>query len=106
MLLWAMRLAAVKQAKTSDRTPIAVLEDIVLGRFSSEFQDGKTVIASSEAGGSVSFAMAGDLNPAEIMSLAMEEITRISQEPDPSNPPAYPPRRIMRLRVSFAKATI
>jgi hypothetical protein len=108
MMLRAFVLAAVKQAEAAGggKTPTAVMEDIVLGKFESEVVGGKTLISTSEAGGVATFSLMTDFTPAEIVSLAMEAITWIQQQPDPLNPSLYPPRRIKRLRASFAKATI
>ena len=103
MLLRALVLAAKKNSKEGETTPIDVLETIVVGRFDSDFSNGKTVISTQEADGSVSFSIPDQLSPAEVVALAMEAIAWLKAQPDPNNPNVYP-RRIKRLRVSFAKA--
>ena len=98
--------SATASADAKTLTPIGVLENIILGRFDSEIQNGKTLVSTNEAGGSASFTLMYDLTPSDIMELSMEAITWINSQPDPSNPDVYPARRIKRLRASFAKATI
>jgi hypothetical protein len=104
-----MVLAAVKMAQPNAQpavTPTGVLESIVLGRFQADITQGKTLVRMTEAGGDAGFALMADMSPAEIVALAMEAITWIQTQPDPLNPNIYPPKRIKRLRVSFAKGTI
>src|SRR5689334_5514064 len=108
LLVRAMALAAKKQS-SDDKTPIQVLEDIVVGKFTSEFSDGRTLISSSEAGGQTTFQIMGDLTPADVVSLAMETIAAIKggefgDEEELEN--VHATRRIKRLRVSFAKAQV
>jgi hypothetical protein len=103
MLLRAMVLAAVKYGKEQSKTPTEVLEDIIVGRFTTDFQDGKTVISTTEAGGTTTFALASDMSPAEVVALAMEAVSWIKSQPNPDAPEIYP-RRLKRLRVSFRKA--
>ena len=101
-----MVLAAVRSGKASGKTPADMLEEIVIGKFSSELSDGKTVISVTEAGGTSSFAIVGGMTPADIVEIAMEALTWLQDQEDPANPPVVPAKRIKRLRVSFAKATI
>lgn len=109
MLLRALALAALRGAeKAKDKTPVQILEEIVLGRFTSDFTDGKTVISTSEAGGSVSFQLPDSFTPAEVMALAMECIARInSGEYGAADtlPNVIPQRVIKRLRGSFWNAS-
>lgn len=104
ILMRAMVLGAVRTA-VAPKTPIQVLEDIVIGRFRTEISDGKTVIAATEGGGSVTFSLPAELGPGDVTELAMRAIAFIRSCPDPNNPPLYP-RIIRRLRASFAKAVI
>lgn len=111
LILAAVRTAqANAEASTPDsdepKTPADVLESIVLGKFDNELKEGKTLISSSEAGGSFSFSIVGGLSPADVVELAMEALTWLNQQPDPLNPEVFPSKRIKRLRVSFAKATV
>lgn len=112
MLLRAMALAAKKVSNEKDNgdfgdTPLEVLESIIVGRFTSEITDGKTVISTQEGGGGVSFSIVQELSPADVIALAMECSARITSgeygDPD-SLPNVMPKRVIKRLRVSFAKA--
>lgn len=108
-----MLLAAVKTAKdaqeggsTEQLTPAKVLENIIIGRFETELSEGKTLISTSEANGTASFAIVGGLTPADIVEIAMEALVWLNDQDDPLNPPVLPLKRIKRLRASFAKATI
>ncbi|MDB6024019.1 MAG: hypothetical protein JWM68_242 [Verrucomicrobiales bacterium] len=105
LMIRAIALAALRQ-KTESKTPLQLLEDVVIGKYTSEIVDGKTVIGTDEAGGSVSFALIGGFTPDEILGLVMETIVWINSQEDPEDYPPYPPRRIKRMRVSFEKATI
>ncbi|MEY2466758.1 MAG: hypothetical protein QOD03_1279 [Verrucomicrobiota bacterium] len=80
-----------------------VLAEIRNAIFSDELQNGKILISTAEAGGTITFAIPAGHSPLEIMALAQEAIDWCNQFPDPNNPPATA-RRIRRLRVSFAKA--
>lgn len=110
LLLRAIVLAAVRQQKATGQMPVEQLEGIVVGKFQTEFSDGKTLISTSENGGSASFTLAGAFTPDEVVALAMETIQRINQGDfgcDPNNLNPYLNfRRIKRLRVSFGKATV
>jgi hypothetical protein len=87
-------------------TPTSVLEGIIVGKFNAEITDGRILIHSAEAGGVTQFAMLPDMSPAEIIDIIEETITWIQAQADPLNPPLYVPRRIKRLRASFAKSVI
>jgi hypothetical protein len=111
MILAAVRTAeaqteATEGAAPTTVTPASVLEGIVMGKFETELQEGKTLISTSEAGGTASFSIVGGLNPSDIVEIAMEALTWLQDQPDPNNPPVYPTKRIKRMRASFAKATI
>ena len=82
-----------------------VLSEVRNAIFSDELQNGKILISSTEAGGTVTFALPPGHTPLEIMALAQEALDWCSQFPDPNNPPASS-RRIRRLRASFDKAAI
>lgn len=103
MLIRALLLGA----KKTGPTPAGALESIILGKFTAEFSNGSTVISTSEAGGNVTFSLMSDLTPGDVAALAMECLSRLKagdfgDEEDPD----LVPRRIKRLRVSFAKAVI
>jgi hypothetical protein len=82
-----------------------VLSEVRNAIFSDNIQNGKVLISSGEAGGTVTFALPPGHTPLEIMALAQEAIDWCNQFPDPNNPPPSL-RRIRRLRVSFDKAAI
>lgn len=82
-----------------------VLAEIRNAIFRDELQNGKILISSSEAGGTVTFVVPPGHSPLEIMALAQEAIDWCSGFPDPNNPSAST-RRIRRLRASFDQATI
>ncbi len=105
LLIRALALSALRQ-KTEENTPIDILEEIIIGKFTTEVANGKTLISTTEAGGSATFALMGSFGPDEIMSLVMETIVWINSQPDPEDYEPYPTRRIKRLRASFAKAMI
>lgn len=103
MLLRALVYAAVKNAKAQGKKPADVLGEIILGHFNTSITDGKTVISTTEANGTTTFALASEMSPPEIVALAMEAVAWVESQADPENPNPIP-RRIKRLRVSFAKA--
>jgi hypothetical protein len=105
LLLRAFIRAAKKYGDANSKTPIAVLEAILLGRFTAEATEGKTLVTSTENGGTVTFMLPHDFGPADVMALAEEAIEWLEQQPDPNNP-KLAARRIKRLRVSFANAAI
>lgn len=95
---------SVPANSTFANTPAGILEGIIVGRYESEMQSGKTLIHSAEAGGVTEFSVGGELSPSDVVEIAMEALAWLKDQPDPLNPPLYPSRRIKRLRVSFAKA--
>ncbi len=105
LLLRAFVRAAKRQADQTSTTPTAVLEQIITGRFTSEATEGKTLITTTEAGGTATFILPAGFGPADVMALAEEAIEWLEQQPDPNNP-NLSARRIVRLRVSFGKAAI
>lgn len=96
--------AANLKAAQANTTTRAVLESILLGHFSSTATNGRTVIATNEAGGSVQFVLPEGLTPTEVMELAGRGLRWIATRPDQDNPGV--PKTIKRLRVSFRKARI
>lgn len=103
-LVRAFIRAAVLQAQAISSTPKAVLEAIILGHFTADTtQNGKTIVSTSAAGSSVTFALPSNFGTAEIMELAETALQTIEAMPDPNNP-TFPQRRIKRLRVNFGNA--
>lgn len=96
--------AAQLRATQANTTAKAVIEAILLGQFTSSVANGRTIIQTAEAGGSVQFAIPDGLSPAEVMEMAGRALRWIESQPDPDNPGR--PREIRRLRVSFDRAVI
>jgi hypothetical protein len=83
-------------------TPICVLDEIIIGRFKHDIAEGKTLVSSSEAGGSVAFSLAGEFTPADVIDLAVEAKMWIAQQENPDDPTCYRwPKRRTRLRATF-----
>jgi hypothetical protein len=101
MLVRAFVLAA---ARANPAEPLKSLEEVICGRYKTEVVDGRTLIRTDDAGGSVQFILPPDFGPAEIMAIAYEAATFIANEPDPTKPRIYG-RRIKRLKVSFLKTS-
>ena len=103
LLIRAFVESARASAQASGKSLAQILADIRNAIFNGELRDGKILISSAEAGGTVTFSVPAGHAPLEIMELAQESIDWCNQFPDPNNPPATA-RRIRRLRASFAKA--
>jgi len=98
--------AMIRAAKLAvPASPRKALESIILGKFTTEATDGKTLISTTEGGGTATFAFPSDFGPAEVMALAEEAIEWLDQQPDPDNPDLRQ-RRILRLRASFDQAVM
>lgn len=103
MVIRAWVRAASRAAKAAGKPLSTVLDEINDGILASGPQSGGIVISSSEAGGSVTFALPPGHTPLELAALNEESIAWCNQWPDPENPPMVC-RRIKRMRASFAKA--
>jgi hypothetical protein len=114
LLIRAIVLAAVRNsgadAGQTPLKPVAIIESIIAGKFTTEFSDGKTLISTTEAGGTASFMVPDGFGPADVMSLALEALQRIKNGdfgPDEDNLDPYLNfKRIKRLRCSFAQARL
>lgn len=82
----------------------AVLEAILLGRFESAVVEGRTLVRTSEGGGSVEFSIPEGLTPAELMNLAADGLAWLERQPNPET--AALPRPVKRLRVCFDRASL
>lgn len=85
-LLQAIIHGAVLKGKATGKTPVAVLEAVLLARFSSELSGGKTIISMSEAGGSTTFNIPGSFSPEKIAMLVSEAILWLKAQTDPEEP--------------------
>jgi hypothetical protein len=98
-----IQAAHLKASK--DSQPVkAVIEAIVLGLFESSVVNGRTVIRTSEAAGSVEFSLGDGLSPSELVELATTALRWIESRPDPLNPGI--PRQVKRLRVCFDRGSL
>jgi hypothetical protein len=91
-------------ASNPTKTPKEVLEAIVLARFKSEATNGRTLISSSESGGSTSFSAPAMLSPADVIALAERALQWLDTQTDPANPNLAGLRKVGRLRASFFNA--
>lgn len=82
--------------------PKSALVPILTGHYTSSVQDGKTLIQTSEAGGSVQFMVPMGYGPLDIMALVEEAIQFIEAQPDPANI-NLKTKRVKMLRVSFGR---
>ena len=104
-LVRAYVIGAKKVAADTGTTVVAVLESLIVGQFKTLSRNGRTVVSTSEAGGSTTFSIPADLAPDDVMDLATEALDFITSQADPNNPSASS-RRIKRFRASFAKASL
>ena len=96
--------AANLKAAKDGVTVKAVVEAIVLGQFESSVVNGRTIVSTSEAGGSVEFSLPEGLTPGELLELASAALRWIEAQADPDNPGV--PRQVKRLRACFDRATL
>ena len=87
---------------TPAQRPRDILEAILLGRFTSEATNGRTIVSLSENGGSTAFTLPEGMGPTDVMVLASEAYKELMARPDPDNPTFG--RRVSRLRCAFNKA--
>lgn len=100
----SLQAAAVDDESTTAKT---VLEAILLGKFTSEATNGKTVVSVGEGGSTTSWTVLSDLSPADVMNLAHAALCHLEQtQEDPDDPDVSGFRRATRLRCSFRKAVI
>jgi hypothetical protein len=103
-------VASAKRRAPDGRALVDFIGDIQDAIFSDNIQDGKVLVSSAEAGGTVTFAMPPGHSPLELMALCQEAIAWCYQFPNPNDPKrpdgtsALIPRRIKRFKVSFRKA--
>ena len=103
MLMRAL-IYSCQQTVGANQDPSPALGSLIQGKFNSEITDGKTLIRTMEAGGDTQFALMGDLTPADIVDLAMQALSWVAQQPDPTN--IGLPRYIKRVKATFNHATI
>ena len=87
-------------------TARSILESLILGKFTAEATEGRTLVSTSANGHSVQFALPSELGPGDVLEVAELALQRLDQQADPNGPPEAAPRRVKRLRASFAKAQV
>lgn len=98
-------LQAARLKATRDEVSLkSVVEDILFARFESSIRNGRTVIRTSEAGGSTDFTLPAGLTPTELIELANQALRWLQAQPDPENPRL--PKAVRRLRVCFDRAAL
>src|SRR5579884_1336965 len=86
----------------SPQNPKGALMPILTGHYSTSVADGKTLVHTEEAGGSVQFMMPQGFGPLDIMALIEEAIQFIDAQPDPTNI-CLTTRRIKKFNFSFGR---
>lgn len=104
-LIRAVIRGAILEGRATGKKPFDLMQSIVRGRFGYEASTGTVVIGAAEAGGSTTLTLVPGLGPAEVMGIAEEACQLMEQFPDP-NAPAFPKRRMTRMRVSFGNAVL
>lgn len=102
-LIYAFVRAAKLQADSvgGGATPKSILEQIILGKFTAEVTDGKTLVSTTVGEQTVSFHVPNDLGPSSILELAEQAIQFLESQADPDNP-VLTRRRIKKLSVNFS----
>jgi len=101
----AFARAAKLHGDTVGKTATQVLSELLAKQFTSHFSNGRTVISTSDGGGSTSFAFPEAMTPLDIVDLADSALNWLAAQPDPDNP-TFTARPIRRLRVRFDNATL
>ncbi len=92
---------------TAERSGVslrALLEDLAVKHFKTTVSDGRVLLSTAEAGGSVEFEVPSGMGPNEIARLADKALRHLETQTDQTNP--NPPREITRLRATFNRASI
>jgi hypothetical protein len=100
--------AAVLEAAAADpaTTARALLQTIIRGKFTTDATNGRTVISTSEAGGTVTFTLPDALSPAEVMIRAEQAIEWLERQEDPDDPDLTKLRSTRRYRATFHGAQV
>ena len=87
-LIYAIVRAAKLRATelANGTTPKGILEGIILGKFTAEVTDGKTVVSTTVGEQSVSFHVPNDLGPSDILELAESAIQHLEAQENPEDP--------------------
>lgn len=108
MLKGFLRAAALNAAQKGEgNTARTELEAILLGKFTSEAKNGRTVVGVTEGGGTTSYTLPTMLTPAEVMAFAEEGLELLEEQTgDQDTPDLTRNRRVTRLRASFYRAQV
>lgn len=106
LLLRAYLRSAVNQAAKCGKTPTQLLEDVQLGKFNVEATDGRTILSTTEAGGTVTFAFPGELTPGDVLEYTEEALEWLSEQTNPDAPVLDWKRPARRLRMTFDMGAI
>jgi len=93
------RIIALQAARTG-KTPRAICEALLLTQYSMSIENGRTVVETTDAGGSTRFGLPGSLNASEIAALASAALDHI----DVSG--STLPQAVRRLRPTFDRASL
>jgi hypothetical protein len=92
----------IRGARLSSPTdPISALEAIMLGKFTTEVTNGKTVIKVAGNGMITEFAFPSDISSGIILAAVEDALTWLEAQDDPLDATLLP-RAIKRLTASFA----
>ncbi len=87
-------------------TLVSVLTGLLTTQFNLSVVNGRVIVSTAEAGGSVSFATGGEISsPEGFIALVEEALEWVEQQADPNNP-NLSPRQVTRLRATFEHLTL
>ncbi|MCA1996436.1 MAG: hypothetical protein LDL56_04310 [Armatimonadetes bacterium] len=95
----------MKLQLSGDTTLAQALEGLLTSKWSTAVINGTTVVATSEAGGNVSFTFERGYTPAELAVMAEEALEWLNTLPDPENPDLDLPR-YSRVHPTFHRAVL
>jgi len=83
------------------KTIVQVLESLILQNFQTTISNGRVLIETQEAGGSVRFEVPANLSSSQIITIAEKALEWLLAQPDPNNPDLSLLTPVKRLSVSF-----
>lgn len=86
-------------------TLVGALEAILASKWTAEVVNGRTLLSTSEAGGSVTFTFERGYTPAQLAVMAEEALEWLRSLPDPESPPLDVPR-YTRIHPTFHRAVL
>ena len=100
-----MLVRALKLQLPDGGTLVSSLNALVTQKWAANVVNGQTVLATSEAGGSVTFTFERAYTPRELAVMAEEALEWVTTLADPENPP-LDVARYNRLHPTFHKAVL